>query len=73
MHITCCYGCTDRHTACHATCETYIGQVERRREIKDAMRKEQEIGVFVSAIKANGKKAERNRKRSERRKGYAKV
>lgn len=37
------------------------------------MRKEQEIGVFLAAVKENGKKAERNRKRSERRKGYVKA
>ena len=72
MHITCCYGCTDRHTACHATCETYIGQVNRRKEIKEAMRKEQEIGVFLAAVKENGKKR-RETARSERRKGYVKV
>jgi hypothetical protein len=60
-------GCTKRHPACHATCETYIDQVNRRKEIKEAMRKEQEIGVFLAAVKENGKKAERNRKRSERR------
>ena len=37
------------------------------------MRKEQEIGVFLAAVKENGKRAEKSRKRSERRKGYVKV
>ena len=32
MNITCCHHCTERHPACHDSCEKYIHEKEKRDE-----------------------------------------
>lgn len=43
--IDCCYGCTERHTACHDTCETYKRKKAEWEETK-AKIKESECDEF---------------------------